>query len=94
MNALRDEARAGFAGDSPSDAANEAWLCLYGAVVGEEAARSEFEALRSGAVWDPEPDAFALPGSPAVRAVSVPGTERGTGESCKMWKFTARTDKE
>ena len=94
MNALRDEARAGFAGDSPSDAANEAWLRLYGAVVGEEAARREFDELKAGAVWDPEPDAFALPGSPAVRAVSVPGTERGTGESCKMWKFTARTNKE
>lgn len=83
------------AGGIPSDTAaasirfNRRWLAEYGRIVGDGTAREEFEALRSGAVWDPEMDAFQAGNRPPVRAVSHEGTERGTGTPCVTWRFEA-----
>ena len=68
---------------------NERWLAEYGRFVGGDAARAEFEDLRSGTLWDPETEAFRQENRPPVLAVSREGTERGTGDPCVTWRFEA-----
>lgn len=62
---------------------NEAWIQEYGAYVGEDAARQEYESFRDGGVVTPAVDCFE--GQIAMEEAS--GTVRGSGESCNTWRF-------
>lgn len=62
---------------------NEAWIQEYGAYVGEDTARREYEFFRDGGVVTPAVDCF----EGQIEAEETAGVTRETGTPCRSWRF-------